>query len=205
MPHRFVHFVKQFGHLGQTDIQLIQNALHTSQLSKGHYYYKVGQVFPTSAFITEGVLRSYSCNELGDETTHYFVRENQIISNLCNHFNTAQFPMCEYIQAITDCTLIHLPPSILEVFDHEIPTWKPIFQRIGEHLLMQKISAFGQMISEDATTRYVHFVEKYPDLVQRVPLTYISSYLGITQSSLSRIRKQVMENDFLPNGKKTAY
>jgi len=53
---------------------------------------------------------------------------------------------------------------------------------------MERISP---LITEDATTRYLTFLEKYPQLANRVPLAYVASYLGITQSSLSRIRKKI--------------
>jgi hypothetical protein len=47
------------------------------------------------------------------------------------------------------------------------------------------------MMSEDATERYRSFLEKFSGLVNRIPLSYLASYLGITQSSLSRIRKNI--------------
>ena len=46
-------------------------------------------------------------------------------------------------------------------------------------------------MSENATERYLSFLEQFPQLVNRVPLSYIASYLGITQQSLSRIRKNI--------------
>ncbi len=49
----------------------------------------------------------------------------------------------------------------------------------------------GPVISQDATTRYLEFIENYPLLVNRVPLAYIASYIGVTQQSLSRIRKNI--------------
>jgi hypothetical protein len=47
------------------------------------------------------------------------------------------------------------------------------------------------LVSQDAATRYLEFIEKFPTLLNRVPQSYIASYLGITQSSLSRIRKNI--------------
>ncbi|WP_445430793.1 hypothetical protein [Chryseobacterium indoltheticum] len=47
------------------------------------------------------------------------------------------------------------------------------------------------LVSEDATTRYLSFLEKFPKVANRVPLSYVASYLGITQQSLSRIRKNI--------------
>jgi hypothetical protein len=45
------------------------------------------------------------------------------------------------------------------------------------------------MLAEDAKSRYLNFLEKFPHIANRVPLSMLASYLGITQSSLSRIRR----------------
>jgi hypothetical protein len=47
------------------------------------------------------------------------------------------------------------------------------------------------MLAEDAKARYINFLEKFPPLANRIPLSFLASYLGITQSSLSRIRKNI--------------
>nr|WP_313790050.1 hypothetical protein [Allomuricauda abyssi] len=47
------------------------------------------------------------------------------------------------------------------------------------------------LIEQDAKTRYLEFMQKFPNLVNRIPLSYIASYLGITQSTLSRVRKSI--------------
>ncbi len=44
---------------------------------------------------------------------------------------------------------------------------------------------------ETAQTRYENLLKKYPEMIQRVPLSYIASYLGITQETLSRIRSNI--------------
>jgi CRP-like cAMP-binding protein len=63
--------------------------------------------------------------------------------------------------------------------------------KIIARALMQKIDRRSPLVSEDATTRYLSFMEKYPKILNRIPLSYLASYLGITQSSLSRIRKNI--------------
>jgi DNA-binding MurR/RpiR family transcriptional regulator len=45
------------------------------------------------------------------------------------------------------------------------------------------------MITEDAETRYASLVAHHPEILQHAPLKQIASYLGVTDTSLSRIRK----------------
>jgi len=50
------------------------------------------------------------------------------------------------------------------------------------------------MLAEDAKTRYEEFHNRFPNLVNRIPLNYLASYIGITKNSLSRIRKEITQN-----------
>jgi CRP-like cAMP-binding protein len=69
--------------------------------------------------------------------------------------------------------------------------WDAIVHKIISKALRQKVERRSPLVSEDATTRYLMFLKIYPNVVNRIPLSYIASYLGITQSSLSRIRKNI--------------
>jgi len=69
--------------------------------------------------------------------------------------------------------------------------WEAIVHKIISKALIQKVERRSPLVTEDATERYLKFLEIYPNVVNRVPLSYVASYLGITQSSLSRIRKNI--------------
>lgn len=71
-----------------------------------------------------------------------------------------------------------------------IINWDTIILKISSKLLVQKLEKVNLFISQDATTRYLDFLQKYPNLVNHIPLSHIASYLGITQQSLSRKRKK---------------
>ena len=47
------------------------------------------------------------------------------------------------------------------------------------------------VIADQAKDRYLHLIKEKPSIVQNVPLKYIATYLGITDTSLSRIRKEI--------------
>ncbi|HLP39257.1 MAG TPA: helix-turn-helix domain-containing protein, partial [Lacibacter sp.] len=68
--------------------------------------------------------------------------------------------------------------------------WDNIKNKMVQNCLYQK-SRKGPVISQDATTRYLEFLENHPTLTNRVALSHIASYLGVTQQSLSRIRKNI--------------
>ncbi|MFD2969300.1 Crp/Fnr family transcriptional regulator [Sphingobacterium bambusae] len=100
-------------------------------------------------------------------------------------------PSSAYVQAITDCTLIIFTRKDWEDLTNTIIGWESIVHKIVKKSVIQKLDGRSPLVSEDATTRYFAFMEKYPQLLHRIPRSYLASYLGITQSSLSRIRKNI--------------
>ena len=107
-----------------------------------------------------------------------------------NSFNQ-KIPSSEYVQAVTDCTLFVFSTESLNDLSATIIQWYGIIYKITEKALVEKVNKLSPMLAEDAKTRYLNFLEKFPNLANRIPLSYLASYLGITQSSLSRIRKSI--------------
>jgi CRP-like cAMP-binding protein len=101
------------------------------------------------------------------------------------------FTPSEYLSAITDCKLVVFSKQNWKDLSATIIGWDSIIQKIITKHHGEKIARRSELVSQDGTERYLDFIEKFPTLVNRVPLSYIASYLGITQSSLSRIRKNI--------------
>jgi len=57
--------------------------------------------------------------------------------------------------------------------------------------MTDKVNRISPMMADDAKERYLRFFTNFPKLANRIPLSYLASYLGITQSSLSRIRRSI--------------
>lgn len=181
----FIEFILQFGHLNDQQIGLITSKAKEIVLSKGDYFVEAGQVLRQAGFVVEGILRICYYNNKGEEITKIFLEENHLLYNLKN------VPSTEYIQAATDCNLLAISNAGWKEISDTIIGWDHIIQKITSKSLAQKLERVSPLVSQDATTRYLEFMAKYPTLVNRIPLSYIASYLGITQQSLSRIRKNI--------------
>ncbi|WP_308991991.1 Crp/Fnr family transcriptional regulator [Mariniflexile litorale] len=181
----FIEFMLQFGNLNQQQIDLILSKAKETDLKKDDYFVEAGKVLKRVGFIVEGIFRICYYNNKGEEITKIFMEEKHLLYNLKN------VPSTEYIQAATDCKLIEFSNQDLKEISETIIDWDTIIQKITNKSLVQKLERVSPLISQDATTRYLEFMEKYPTLVNRIPLSYIASYLGITQQSLSRIRKNI--------------
>ena len=181
-----VNFLLQFGDLNLQQIELIESKTNNLELKKDAYFIEAGSMFNQVAFILEGILRICYYNNKGEEITKYFLDENRLLANPYKGE-----PLTEYIQAVTDCKLLVFYQKDWDELSQTIINWDSITNKIFQKALVEKLDRRSALITEDATTRYLTFLEKFPNMVNQVPLSYIASYLGVTQQSLSRIRKSI--------------
>lgn len=184
-----IHYLLQFGNLNTQQIDLIKSKAVSRQLKKDEYYQEAGKIPREIIFITEGIMRICYYNHKGDEITKYFIDENNFLADI-NSYNQ-EIPSTEYVQAVTDCTYLSLSKTAMKELSMTIIEWDTIVSKITAKGLADKVNKISPMMAEDATERYLSFLEKFPAIANRIPLSYVASYLGITQSSLSRIRKNI--------------
>ena len=186
---KLINYLLEFGQLNQQQIDLIKRKAQVLELKKGDYFSEAGKTPKQVAFIEEGIFRVCHYNSKGDEITKDFIEENNFAVDINSFYQKS--PSSEYVQAVTDCTLLVFSTESLNDLSATIIQWDGIINKITEKALIEKVNKLSPMLAEDATTRYLNFLEKFPNLANRIPLSYLASYLGITQSSLSRIRKSI--------------
>lgn len=184
-----INYLLQFGHLNQQQINLIKNKAVSKEIKKDAYYQEAGKIPREIIFLTEGIFRICYYNNKGEDITKYFIDENNFVVDI-NSYNQG-VPSSEYAQAITDCEYIVLSKEAMIELSMTIINWDKIIAKITAKGLSEKINKISPMMGEDATERYLKFLDNFPTLANRIPLSYLASYLGITQSSLSRIRKNI--------------
>lgn len=184
-----IDFLLQFGNLNAQQIDLISSKTAELELKKDDYFSEAGKIPNQVGFILDGIFRVCYYDNKGNEITKYFGDENHLIVDW-HHFE-ANIPASEYVQAVTDCKLLVFSRKNWDELYNTIVGWDNIINKIIQKALIEKLDRRSPLVSEDATTRYLAFLEKFPSVANRVPLSYIASYLGVTQQSLSRIRKNI--------------
>jgi CRP-like cAMP-binding protein len=182
-----IHYILQFGQLNRQQVELVKSNAVFKTLQKDEYYQEAGKIPREIIFLTKGIIRISYYDNKGNDITKYFMDENRFIADI-NSYNQG-IPSTEYAQAITDCEYFAFSKQAMEELSMTIVGWDAIVSKITAKGLADKLNRISSMMVEDATERYVHFLENFPGLANRIPLSQLASYLGITQSSLSRIRK----------------
>ncbi|WP_447642843.1 MULTISPECIES: Crp/Fnr family transcriptional regulator [Chitinophagaceae] len=170
-------------------IELIKSKAVVKNIKKDQYYLEAGKVQREIIFLTEGIIRVCYYNNKGVEVTKYFFDETHFIADVNSFYQGIS--TTEYLQAVTDCTYIAISKDAMEELSMTIIEWDDIVAKITAKTMAEKVNKISSMMAEDAKERYIAFFEKFPKLANRIPLSYLASYLGITQSSLSRIRKNI--------------
>lgn len=186
---RFIEFVLQFGYLTPEQVELVRTKGSEIRLHKDDHFWEAGKAVNQVGFLADGVLRVFYYNKPGEEITRYFITENHLI--LPGAGNEKPYFATEYLSAVTPCTLVVFSPKDWDCLAEHIAGWNTVVQKITAAHHLEKIERRSELVSQTATERYLDFIRKFPTLINRVPLSFIASYLGITQSSLSRIRKNI--------------
>lgn len=184
-----IDYITQFGDLTKWQSDFITSKARILELPKNEYLSEAGKVPKYVGFVLEGVFRFCYYNNNGQDITYYFIDENSFVADYPRF--ELQAVASEYIQAVTNCKLLAFTKKDWDEISQVIIGWESISGRIEKNCLSVSIERRSPLVSEDATTRYLTFMEKFPQLLNRVPLSYVASYLGITQQSLSRIRKNI--------------
>ena len=158
------------------------------KLKKGDFLCKEGFVCRKISIVKSGVLRSFYNNE-GEELTTYFNIENTFATALRSYLKEA--PAHENIQALTDVEVIFITKDNMDRMYDEVPAWNKIGRIIMEHLYVKMEERSISLQNNTAKERYLEFMQEFPGVVNRIPLQYIASFLGIAPETLSRIRKNI--------------
>jgi CRP-like cAMP-binding protein len=152
---------------------------------KGEYFSKQGEPSKYCGFVCEGILNMYILNEDGSQFIKTFITENQ--------FMLATFDPEEQstitIQAITDAPVMLADYSVLQRMFEKYPSFGLFAKMEIEKYLESVYKKLEEFATKDAKKRYLMFLREFPDLAEKIPQYYIASYLGITPTQLSRIRK----------------
>ncbi|MFK7776216.1 MAG: Crp/Fnr family transcriptional regulator [Saprospiraceae bacterium] len=145
-------------------------------VKKGQILQRTGDLNSKAYMVKSGLLRSYSIDEKGKEHIFMFGPEGWIISD----YLPVEQPCDLFIDVLEDSTIIVREKKLEELLKAET---EKLFKRIS--VLQKRVI---MLMSSSAIERYEHFIETYPQIVQRVPQRMIASYLGITPEALSKVK-----------------
>jgi len=166
----------------------IANHFSEKLIYRNEFFLREGRISDEYLFLEKGFMRAFAYDTEGNDVTTNFYSANQVVFEVSSFFNRTISR--ENIQALTDCSGWYISYQQLNHLFHSLPE----FRDFGRHILVKGFSSLKirtlSMITETAEERYAGLLKTNPEIFQHAPLKNIASYLGITDTSLSRIRKE---------------
>jgi CRP-like cAMP-binding protein len=184
----FNAYLKKFPNYSPAAFKEVVPYIKTKELAAGEYFLQHGKTCKQLGFIQEGLVRLFYLND-GKEVTHCFCKEKSLTCSFRSFITQEESDIA--IQAIEPTKLLVLSyDSLQELYEHN-----QFWQQAGriaaeqEYIITDAHNRFIRDLS--ATEKYLHILEKESELLNRVPLNYLATYLQISPETLSRIRKKI--------------
>lgn len=187
METLFSH-IRQYCQLGNEAIESLGAVLKPVELEKGSFLITEGKVCQHVYFLEQGCLRGYY-NLDSKEITYWFAFENNFVTSLLSF--VTQKPGMENIQLLEDCKLWAVSYTDLQKLYDQHPEINTLGRVMNERYYVMLEERFVSNHFKEARDRYENLITQSPHILQRVPLGYVASYLGMTQETLSRIRNKI--------------
>lgn len=172
--------------LKSSDLDLLLNKTKRVKFKKGELLLFEGQVCKGIYFIETGIIGLYQVYK--DRLIYQdFFFETDFATNISS-LSSGQ-PSNNYLVAIEDVEALFITKQMLLQLYEVSPDFKEFGRKLLEQLLVDKTNISFVQSSLTAKEKYDFVLEKLPHLIQRIPLQYLSSYLGMTRETLSRMRK----------------
>ena len=176
--------------LDDPSFDLAVDHLRIETINKGNHLVEAGQICSRIAYIQQGLFRIYYLKD-GTEINTCFCREDSITSSF-NSF-ISQVPSGEYIQALENSVVVTLSFDPMEKLTAESTAWQTIRRLLTEKECLRLSDRASSLSFESALEKYKNLLRYQPEIIQRVSIQHIASYIGVSRETLSRIRARVRE------------
>lgn len=172
------------------EIEFLAAAAQEKEIKKGEFLVQQGRRLNFAFYIEKGLFKQYILSSEGKENIHLFLWEGKFENNLEAMLDLNQ--KASYaIQALEDSIVYMIPHTAFkEIYDNNIEFSLANNRLIQAHMICAR-DRVTQLMGENAETRYLQFLEEYGEVSNRLPLSLIAAYVGITRESLSRLRSDL--------------
>jgi len=167
----------------------IADNFETISICKNDFLLKQRKICNEYFFLEKGVMRAYTFDTKGNEVTTNFYGRNSIVFEVASYIKRT--PSQENIQALTDCSGWKGNYTNLQDLFHTIPEFRGFVREVLVNNFIGLKERTLSMINLTADKRYEILLKSRKEIIQNVSIKHIASYLGITDTSLSRIRKEI--------------
>ena len=189
MENILFDFISKYIFLSEDEkrTMLSLNIFHT--FKKGTVLLKEGQYSFNGYFVLKGCIRKFYILDGEEKTTEFYTEMEGIKPNCVFSRQPSEY----YISCVEDSSItVSNPDMEVEIFER-FPKFETLYRMLSEQRLIKKHRSFDDFKTSSPERRYLNLLQNRSDLLKRVPLSQLASFLGITAPSLSRMRNRLVE------------
>ena len=181
-------FLSEETQISADNIRIDASLITRKTIKKNRYLLTEGQVCNFIAYVVSGMFRSYYLKN-GNEIITSFFKENTLACSFNSLVN--RIPSVEFIEALEDSDVLLLSYKNLNILYKTDSQWQLISRILTEKECIYLANRVSFLNFESAKIKYIHLLKEDPDLIKRVPVQHIASYIGVSRETLSRIRSHI--------------
>lgn len=189
MDNYIIDYISQFIKLSEDEKKIIAEQNFLRQYKKNEILLSEGEYAKDCYFIIQGCVRTYYLKDREERNTD-FSFENQTITPVSYQLKQ---PSQYYLSCLEDSLIAIGNEARNKKLLGQIPNLSSLISKMNESMLVQKTIEFDNFKNNSPEERYLLLLKNNPELLNRIPLYHLATYLGITQISLSRIRSRILE------------
>jgi len=189
MIEKLREYLQQFSSINEEAYADLMPCFRLMSLRKKELFTQEGEHAKEFGFLNQGIIRAFVRNEDGKEFNKQFFVGPSIIGAYTSLLK--QEPSKIIHEALTDCKLIIADfARVVQLYDKH-HSLERLGRKVAEHYYIEKERKLIEQAVLDADKRYLIFKENFAHIGNEIPQYHIASYLGVTPTQLSRIRKKM--------------
>lgn len=185
------NFISQYVSLSGAELDDITHRFKSKMVKKNSFLLNQGEVCRNLVFVQKGCLRLYYLEE-DIEVSVWFAFPHSSAIEMYSFISGR--PSNYFLQAIEDSEVLYLSKTELNKLYQSQPKMQELIRKFWEDVILNLISRFTALQTNSAEKRYLDLLNK-PAYLATIPQKYLASFIGVTPTSLSRIRKQIIKKN----------
>lgn len=181
-------FLKAMVDFSEEELKEILSHFQKEAIAKGHPLVEQGQICRKLYYVEKGIGRNFYLNSDGKEITQLFFGEGRFMTSLESFFQES--PSLYHVELLEDSIIYSISKEDLDMLFDRYHKMERLGRLLSTEMLTKVVHKLNAIQFQTARERYEYMLTEYPYIIYRVPLGMIASYLGMSQETLSRIRKK---------------
>lgn len=180
-------FFSEYVQLPTEELEDIISKFKPKKIKKNEFVLREGEICNDLIFVQKGCLRLYYIQEDVEVSVWFALKHSSAIEI---YSFISETPTNYFLQAIEETEILYLPKIALNKLYETHPKMQEMMRKFWEDVILHLLARFTALQKDTAEQRYLDLLEK-PELLQSIPQKYLASFIGVTPTSLSRIKKNI--------------